>query len=159
MTRKRTLTKRKTSRKRPAFIIEGKVAGYLGIIVGLGVLAATATWAQTSDSVTFSQEITSAIEVLDPNGGEDWAVDSVQNITWASPGTLTNVQIELQRSVGGPWEDIIASTSDDGSYPWTVTAPATTNAKVRISQVTDDSIIDQSDAVFTIGGSSGITEG
>lgn len=96
-----------------------------------------------------------SVTVTAPNGGEGWTVDSVQNITWTTVGTITDVMIELQRTVAGPWETIIASTTNDGSYPWTVTAPTTTTATVRISKVGDASINDSSDAVFSITASSG----
>ncbi|MFH0912265.1 MAG: hypothetical protein V1807_01240 [Patescibacteria group bacterium] len=90
------------------------------------------------------------ITVTAPNGGEDWQVDSSQHITWTSTGSIASIKIELQRTVGGDWETLIASTVNDGDYPWPVTTPATTTAIVRVSSVTVPAITDSSDAVFTI---------
>ncbi|MBN1414080.1 MAG: hypothetical protein JW973_03175, partial [Bacteroidales bacterium] len=52
----------------------------------------------------------SQIAVTSPNGGEDWQVGSMQNITWTSAGTSGNVHIEYSTNNGGAWTDVIAST-------------------------------------------------
>lgn len=93
---------------------------------------------------------TPTITVTAPNGGEDWAIGSEQDITWTSTGTPGNVKIELSRNNGSTWEPIIASTADDGTYAWTVTAAATVQGLVKISSVSTPAVNDQSDAVFTI---------
>ncbi len=90
------------------------------------------------------------ITVTAPDGGEDWQVDSTQHITWTSTGSIASVKIELQRTVGGSWETLVASTVNDGDYPWPVTAPATAAATVRISSTTVPGINDVSNAVFII---------
>ena len=94
------------------------------------------------------------VTVTDPNGGESWTIGTSYNITWDSAGEVVDVKIELQRTVGGSWETITASTTSDGSHPWTVTSPAATTAKIKITEVGDDTVTDQSDAVFTIAAAS-----
>ncbi|MFA5967300.1 MAG: hypothetical protein WC805_02180 [Patescibacteria group bacterium] len=105
-----------------------------------------------SDTTDMSFVILDAgtLTVADPNGGENWQVDSSQHIIWTSTGSVSNVKIELQRTVAGAWETLTASTTNDGDYPWLVTEPATTTATVRISSVTVPAITDSSDAVFTV---------
>jgi hypothetical protein len=106
-----------------------------------------------SDAVfTISQD---SIIVTSPNGGEDWKVDSIYNVTWASHGTTGNVHIEYSINSGSSWVDVIASTPDDGTYAWTIPNTPSANCLVRISD-TDGSPSDTSDAVFTISVTSGV---
>jgi len=92
---------------------------------------------------------TPSITVTSPNGGEGWEVDSLYNITWTSNGTSGNVKIEYSINTGSAWSDIIASTTDNGTYAWTIPNTPSTNCLVRISD-TAGSPSDTSDAVFTI---------
>ena len=117
-------------------------------LVALGVWLVKADSAVTNLSFIILDDGT--ITVTAPDGGEDWQVDSSQHITWTTTGSIASVKIELQRTVGGAWETLTASTINDGDYPWPVTAPTTTTATVRVSSVTVPAITDSSDAVFTI---------
>ena len=90
------------------------------------------------------------VTVTAPNGSEDWQVDSTQHITWDSTGSINSVKIELQRETDGSWETLIASTTNDGDYPWLVTSPTTATATMRITSTTVPEITDSSDVVFTI---------
>jgi len=91
----------------------------------------------------------SSLTVISPNGGETWEVGSNQNITWTSNETSGNVRIEFSNNNGSSWTDIIASTVDDGTHPWTIPNTPSTNCLVRISDI-DGSLMDQSNTVFTI---------
>jgi hypothetical protein len=117
----------------------------------------------TSDTSNSAFTITApppppTITVVAPNGGENWQVGSTQTIQWTSSGGLrghdaaiSNVKIELSRNgVGGPFETLFASTSNDGSEPWTVSGPTTTNAIIKISDASNSATSDTSNAVFTI---------
>ena len=95
------------------------------------------------------------ITVTYPNGGEIWAVNTAETITWTTLGPVNNVKIELQRESGGVWEELIDSTTDDGEFPWVVTVPATSTALIKITKVGDVSVTDTSDAVFAIKGGGG----
>ncbi len=96
------------------------------------------------------------ITVTSPNGGENWTVGTSQNITWTSIGTSGNVKIEYSADNGTSWTEVVASTTDDGSYSWTVPNTPTTTALVRVTDV-DGSPSDVSDAVFTISAVPAIT--
>jgi len=132
--------------------LERELCAVLAIgIVGLGSL-----WAQAGTSGTSTLSVTvlppggEVTSVSSPNGGESWTIGTSQNITWTATFTITDVKIELQRSVGGSWETIVESTTNDGTYPWTVAGSATAAASIRISKVGDPSINDVSDAVFSL---------
>lgn len=93
------------------------------------------------------------ITVESPNGGEKWIQGSVHTLTWTSNGTSGNVMIELSTNGGTSWTTLAASTPDDGTYDWTISAQPSKNCLIRITD-TDNSPTDQSDAVFTIARSS-----
>lgn len=101
----------------------------------------------TSDSV-FSIFVP-AVTVTSPNGGENWEVNSPKTITWSSIGTVGNVKIEYSTNNGGNWIEIIATTENDGSFPWTLPDADSNQCLVRVSE-TDGSPADTSDNVFTI---------
>jgi hypothetical protein len=90
------------------------------------------------------------IVLISPNGGEVWALGSTQDITWTSINVV-DVKIELSLNNGASWLTIIDSTLSTGGYSWFVNPPQETNqALIRISDITDVNIADQSDDVFTI---------
>lgn len=93
---------------------------------------------------------TPSITVSVPNGGENWPINSTQTITWSSVGISGNVKIELSRNGGSTYETLFADTANDGSQSWTVTGAATTQARIRISSLTNPAINDTSNANFTI---------
>ena len=84
--------------------------------------------------------------VSSPNGGESWPMSSAHTITWMA-GTGTGATIAISRDGGSSWSDIVSDLANSGSYIWTVSGPATTQAKIRVTTF-DGS--DTSDAVFTI---------
>ncbi len=90
---------------------------------------------------------TDAITVTYPNGGETLTAGDVANITWTYTGTFTTVSIEYSTDGGSSWAFITSSTTNDGSYGWTVPTDATTQGRVRITGGTAQ---DMSDANFTI---------
>lgn len=101
-------------------------------------------------NMNFTITSSGSATVLSPNGGEVWNIGSNQLITWSTTGVSGNVKIELSRNGGSTYEVLFASTANDGSEPWTVTSPPTTNALVRVSSVDVPSIMDVSNAPFTI---------
>ena len=96
-----------------------------------------------------------SVAVSAPNGGEDWQIGTTHNITWNATDDcgITQSEIRLDRQNDGVYEEQIAVlTGNPGSYAWTVTASATTLAKIQVT-VTDgasNSSPDASDATFTI---------
>jgi subtilisin family serine protease len=91
------------------------------------------------------------VTVTSPNGGESpWAGQSI-TLSWTSGGFTGNVNIDLNRTYpSGAWETLYSNVANDGSEPWTVTVPATTQARIRVTSVSTPSATDVSDANFTI---------
>jgi hypothetical protein len=90
------------------------------------------------------------ITVVVPNGGENWPVGSVQTIQWTSNGVSGNVKVRLSRDGGATYTNLASNTANDGSFQWTVTGPATTQARIEVQSRSNSSIRDASNANFTI---------
>jgi len=91
-----------------------------------------------------------ALTVTSPNGGENLEVDSIYTITWTSEGIVNNVSLQFSVNNGSTWNSLTASTSNDGSYDWTVPDLVSDSCRVRIFQSSDGEPADESDALFSI---------
>ena len=113
--------------------------------------ANNATVTDVSDS-TFT--IKGKLLLQTPNGGETWVVGTVQNITWQTTGTIANVKLEYSINNGATYPNVIVASTDGstGSYPWTIPSAIGTNLRVRISDVSDATVEDVSNATFTVKG-------
>ncbi|MBU1071799.1 hypothetical protein KKG45_00980 [bacterium] len=90
-----------------------------------------------------------SVTVTQPNGGETMAWGYAHPVTWDHAGDVTDVKIELSRNGGGSWETLVASTPNDGDESVVFPGPSTTAALIRVSSL-DDTVADQSNAVFTL---------
>ena len=90
------------------------------------------------------------ITVTAPNGGEVLDAGTVFTITWTSTGSIANVAIDYSTNGGSSWTAITSSTTNDGSYNWTVPADATTLGRVRIADASNATVNDTSNGNFTI---------
>jgi hypothetical protein len=75
---------------------------------------------------------------------ETWPIGSFPTIRWTSSGLTGNVKIEVSRNGGTAWALVIASTPNDGAHAWTVMGPATIQARIRVTSVTDPTVADSS---------------
>ena len=60
-------------------------------------------------------------------------------ITWETAGIEGDVRISLSRDGGTTFNTIAVKTSNDGSYDWTVPAPASVNCVLKIEPLSDAS--------------------
>ena len=90
------------------------------------------------------------IKITSPNGGENWEIGSRQDITWDSLNISFLVRVELSRDGGNTWDTISRFTWNDGRYNWRVTGPATTHARIKVTNIFNSAVFDISDADFTI---------
>ncbi len=101
-------------------------------------------------TITLSQA-SAILSITSPNGGELWTAGSTHNITWNHSGAaLDNVKLELSTDNGSNFIPIVSSTSNDGTYEWTVPGSASEECLVRISDPSDPTANDVSNAVFRI---------
>jgi hypothetical protein len=106
---------------------------------------------------TGSFTIPQYITVTLPNGSENWLQGSTYGITWSDnlPG---NVKIDLY--LNGVFEsNITPSTPSTGSYSWTIPAsqPPSSFYKIRITDISNGTTTDSSDARFSITGTVPLT--
>lgn len=98
--------------------------------------------------------VTDSITVTSPHGGESWQRGTTHNITWSKTGDPgANVKIELLRAAGTVVAGVIAaSTSNDGTFAWTISSSRTagTGYKVRITSITKTSVSNTSNGYFAI---------
>jgi len=101
-------------------------------------------------TITLSQA-SAILSITSPNGGELWTAGSTHNITWNHSGAaLDNVKLALSTDNGSNFIPIVSSTSNDGTYEWTVPGSASEECLVRISDPSDPTANDVSNAVFRI---------
>jgi subtilase family protein len=98
-----------------------------------------------------------SVTITSPNGGEVQTIGTNQGITWTSSSITGNVKIEYSNTGGASWLPIYTSTENDGFALWTVQGPPTTQARIRVSSVSNPAVTDISNANFTLSGSTGIT--
>jgi hypothetical protein len=91
-----------------------------------------------------------SLAVTSPNGGESLWLGSTFNLTWSSSGLAGALHVDLSRDAGATWSRIITNTANDGVQAWTVTGAPTGQGLIRLTSVSNPSITDVSDAVFSI---------
>ncbi len=90
------------------------------------------------------------ISLISPNGNELWRVGTQHAITWTSIN-IANIKIQYTTNNGTSWNEIVASTPDSlNSFSWVIPNTTSNNCKVKISDVVDSTIYDESDATFII---------
>ncbi|MFC1800350.1 T9SS type A sorting domain-containing protein, partial [Candidatus Eisenbacteria bacterium] len=95
------------------------------------------------------------VAVIQPNGGENYAVDSFFDIMWNATDNIgvTSVDILLSSDGGATYPHTIATgESNDGIFSWLVDVAPTTQARVRVIAYDAAANVgaDESDADFTI---------
>ena len=88
--------------------------------------------------------------VTSPNGGETWTVGTHHNITWTTSGSIPDVKIDYSTDNGSLWIELVASTTNTGTYDWTIPNAPSTQCLVRVSDALETTVNDQSSATFTI---------
>ncbi|MET0405898.1 MAG: endonuclease/exonuclease/phosphatase family protein [Cystobacter sp.] len=102
-----------------------------------------------SDDPTTPPPSSGRVTVVIPNGGESFVAGGTASITWTAK-ELANVKVEYTAD-GSTWSVLSASVpASQGGYTWTVPASATSKARVRVSDASDATVSDTSDADFAI---------
>jgi len=107
---------------------------------------------ESDNSFTIFSESDKPIQVISPNGGETWGVDSTIQIKWEAEEYLPNVKITLSKDGGDSFDnEIIETTPNTGTFEWTIPdwAEGTTNI-IRIADPESPAVFDESNDVFTI---------
>lgn len=114
---------------------------------------ANETPSNNSPGFTIEAATTALITVISPNGDEQWLSYSSGNtyeIKWEGYG-IENVKIEWSTNGGYSWRTITESTPNDGLLSWTPTVDdSSDNCLIRISDASDETLSDVSDAFFSL---------
>jgi hypothetical protein len=99
-------------------------------------------------------KIRGSFAVTSPNGGEVWEVATVHDIEWTRNGSIINAKLEYSTDGGNTYPFTIVGTVDASllAYPWLLPDAITTQVRVRISDASDSTVYDASDANFKIRG-------
>lgn len=90
------------------------------------------------------------IQVLSPNGGEEWESGYKKKITWQSENVYA-VQIYYSKNGGDSWNIVgLPQLASTGEYEWTVPSSASENCLVKLTDSRYPAVYDQSDSLFTI---------
>lgn len=102
-------------------------------------------------SNAFNVTTTPTITVTAPNGGENLSVGANFNVTWSSSGSPGNVDIHLSTDGGSTFPVSLATnTADDGTETLAVPNNPSTQCRIRVRDNATGTILDASDANFTI---------
>ena len=118
-------------------------------IVDVAIASSTSDDEQTYVGECISA-LSSSIAVTSPNGGEGFAIGTERTITWTRGAGVMAVNVELSRDGGLNWETLAGNLTGT-SFNWTVVGPATSLARVRVSDASLWNANDISNANFSIG--------
>jgi len=94
------------------------------------------------------------IQVISPNGGEQWAIGGSYPIVWTSAMLAGNFEIALMRNdnMTTPYLVLAPSQNNLLQFVWTIpeTVPVGNNYKVRVRNVANNDMGDLSDGFFSI---------
>lgn len=91
-----------------------------------------------------------SLTILSPNGGENFSPGSVAPISWTSTGAVDSVDLYYSSNNGITWNLIAAGELNDSSYSWTMPNTLSNDYLLRISEKSNNSVGDTSDATFQI---------
>ena len=93
-----------------------------------------------------------ALRIVSPNGAEIATVDTIYPITWAVDGKVEDVSLKLSTDGGVtyPYTIVESMKCRKFTYGWHVPDTVSYMCKVKISDVSDAQVFDESDASFKI---------
>lgn len=89
------------------------------------------------------------VDILEPNGGEIYAVGETHQVRWTSWGTLYYVDLDLSRDGGQNWEALARSQPAGIPFDWVTEGPLSADCLLRVADV-DGACEDTSSTAFTI---------
>src|SRR5207253_2434699 len=103
--------------------------------------------------------IKGSLTLTAPVGGEAWNVTGGRKGTWTKTGSITNVKLEYSTDGGTTYPNVITASTpaSAGSYAWLIPDTISATVKVRVSDASDATVSDSSDANFAIKGSLTLT--
>jgi hypothetical protein len=117
------------------------------------VTSATNPAATDMSDVNFTI-VNPVVTVTSPNTAISWRAGDTKNVTFShTMGVGQQVRIDVSRDSGTSWSPVATYTTTSatsGTFPWVVSGPPTSHARIRVSWVIDPTVTDTSDVDFTI---------
>ena len=90
------------------------------------------------------------LQLIEPNGGEEYAALTTQTISWDHDG-LTNLSIHFSADDGDTWSQIAANMPASAlTYSWIVPETPSVNCRIKLQDQTYPWMVLESDLPFTI---------
>ena len=111
-----------------------------------------------SNKYSITTKNTNSIQIISPNGGENWKQGTTNTIVWAASRGISSVKIQLYCG-NQVSKTIIANAPNNGRYTWAIPPmqAASSSYKIKITDASDNSVYDDSNLCFTIAESKKIT--
>lgn len=93
---------------------------------------------------------TQPLLLVHPLGGEWLLARSSTSIVWTSTGNVGQVRIEFSGNNGGNWQTVTSATGNTGNYSWSTPPVQTTEARIRLTEVTNATVNADSPVPFNI---------
>lgn len=107
-------------------------------------------FALSEETFTIYNTTEQAINLINPNGGQEILNTEPYDIIWEST-EIEAVSIEYTTNNGVNWATIISSTPSNGKYTWSsIPTVSAANCKIRIKDASDGIPEDVSEKVFSI---------
>ncbi len=93
------------------------------------------------------------LRITTPNTLSKWGIGTTQRLAWSYSGSAAQFNIDISRGGENDWEVIDTIRNSPGistNYYWTVTGPAASAARLRVTAVGDPSAVDTNDADIRI---------
>lgn len=112
-----------------------------------------------SGYITTTMSLLPFIKVMYPKGKENLEIGKSYSLAW-SDNISGNVKIDLYKN-GALQAKITASAPSSGAYSWTIpdSIPVGSTYKIRITSIDSSALYSESDSVFSITKSTGISNG
>jgi uncharacterized repeat protein (TIGR03803 family) len=99
--------------------------------------------------------VSPTVSVTMPNSNVLWTIGSNASIGWThNLGTAESVNLEISRDGGMTWTaiatNVLNSANGVGTFLWTVTGPATIEARIRVTWTVNGAVQDMSNVNFRI---------
>lgn len=91
------------------------------------------------------------VTITSPNGGEEWPIGALKEVTWSSVGSVSNnLKLEYSKDNFTTATTIATGLVNSGTYNWTVPDDASAVVKLRLTDASRPAVTDQSDSAFSI---------
>ncbi len=106
---------------------------------------------EVQNTISFKVHIENSLITLYPNGGENFNSGDTVSINWDNFGSTTSYKVEYTLDNGTNWNLISDNLpSSQKTIKWITPDVTSFQCKIRVSSYLNNSILDESDAVFSI---------